>query len=50
LTIKRAYKEVYRKGLSVNDALVNVAALSDDMPELTFFAEFIRNSSRGIAR
>jgi UDP-N-acetylglucosamine acyltransferase len=50
LTIKRAYKEVYRKGLNVNEALVNVAALAEDMPELTFFAEFIRNSSRGIAR
>jgi UDP-N-acetylglucosamine acyltransferase len=50
LTIKRAYKEVYRKGLNVNEALVNVAALSDDMPELTLFSEFIKNSSRGIAR
>jgi UDP-N-acetylglucosamine acyltransferase len=50
LTIKRAYKEIYRKGLNVNEALVNVAALADDMPELTFFAEFIKNSSRGIAR
>ncbi|MFT5295520.1 MAG: UDP-N-acetylglucosamine acyltransferase [Colwellia sp.] len=50
LTIKRAYKEVYRKGLSVNEALVNVEALAGDMAELTFFSEFIRNSSRGIAR
>lgn len=50
LTIKRAYKEVYRKGLNVNEALVKVAALADDMPELTLFAEFIKNSSRGIAR
>jgi len=50
LMIKRAYKEVYRKGLNVNEALVNVEALADDIPELTFFVEFIRNSSRGIAR
>ncbi|MFT5023024.1 MAG: UDP-N-acetylglucosamine acyltransferase, partial [Colwellia sp.] len=50
LTIKRAYKEVYRKGLNVNEALEKVAALADDMPELTLFAEFIKNSSRGIAR
>ena len=50
LTIKRAYKEVYRKGLSVNEALANVETLADDMTELTFFAKFIRNSSRGIAR
>lgn len=50
LTIKRAYKEVYRKGLNVNEALVNVEALAEDMDELTFFVEFIRNSSRGIAR
>ena len=50
LTIKRAYKEVYRKNLNVNEALVNVAALADDMPELTNFAHFIKSSSRGIAR
>ncbi|AOW75959.1 acyl-ACP--UDP-N-acetylglucosamine O-acyltransferase [Colwellia sp. PAMC 20917] len=50
LTIKRAYKEVYRKGLNVNEALEKVAALADNMPELTLFAEFIKNSSRGIAR
>ena len=41
---------MYRKGLNVNEALVNVEALAEDMDELTFFAEFIRNSSRGIAR
>ena len=50
LMIKRAYKEVYRKGLSINEALANVDALADDMPELTLFAEFIKNSNRGIAR
>jgi UDP-N-acetylglucosamine acyltransferase len=50
LTIKRAYKEVYRKGLNVTEALDKVNSLADDMPELTFFAEFIKNSSRGIAR
>ena len=41
---------MYRKGLNVNEALVNVEALAEDMEELTFFSEFIRNSSRGIAR
>ncbi len=50
LKIKRAYKEVYRKGLSISEALDNVRNLDNDMPELTFFAEFIENSSRGIAR
>jgi len=50
LMIKRAYKEVYRKGLNVTEALEKVEALADDIPELVIFAEFIRNSSRGIAR
>lgn len=50
LTIKRAYKTVYRKGLSVDDAIADMKILSDDMSELTLFSDFIRNSSRGIIR
>jgi len=50
LTIKRAYKIVYRKGLSVDDAIADMNILSDNMSELTIFSDFIRNSSRGIIR
>ncbi|MDO7083283.1 acyl-ACP--UDP-N-acetylglucosamine O-acyltransferase [Pseudocolwellia sp. AS88] len=50
LTIKRAYKAVYRKGLSADDAIEEIQQLSDSMPELTLFSDFIRDSSRGIIR
>lgn len=50
LTIKRAYKEVYRKGLSVEDAITEISKLSDNMPELDLFSNFVRDSSRGIIR
>ncbi len=50
LAVKRAYKEVYRKGLSVEDALKEINEVSADLPELQLFADFIANSSRGIIR
>ena len=50
LAIRRAYKEVYRKGLSVEDALVEVDKMAKEHSEVAIFAEFIRNSSRGIIR
>ena len=45
--IKRAYKEVYRKGLTVTEAMTN---LDDSEPAIKLFKEFIINSSRGIIR
>ncbi|NQZ82497.1 MAG: acyl-ACP--UDP-N-acetylglucosamine O-acyltransferase [Colwellia sp.] len=50
LNIKRAYKEVYRKSLSVEDALVAINKLAGDMPEVKIFSDFIESSSRGIIR
>jgi len=50
LTIKRAYKSVYRKNLSVDDALTNIDELGDNSPELQAFTDSIKNSSRGIIR
>ncbi|WP_426357950.1 acyl-ACP--UDP-N-acetylglucosamine O-acyltransferase [Pseudocolwellia sp. HL-MZ19] len=50
LTIKRAYKAVYRKGLSADDAIEEIQKLADNMPELTLFSDFIRDSSRGVIR
>ncbi|WP_440874001.1 acyl-ACP--UDP-N-acetylglucosamine O-acyltransferase [Thalassotalea sp. PLHSN55] len=50
LSIKRAYKEVYRKSLSVEEALANIAEQANEMPELKLFSDFIENSSRGIIR
>lgn len=50
LAIKRAYKQVYRKGLTVDEAIESIALLADDMPELQIFSDAIKNSTRGIIR
>jgi UDP-N-acetylglucosamine acyltransferase len=50
LNIKRAYKAVYRQGLTVDEAVNKIADLDSDMVELTMFSDFIKNSSRGIVR
>ena len=47
LAIKRAYKELYRKGHSVEQALENIPDIS---PALIDFKQFIVNSPRGIIR
>ncbi len=50
LSIKRAYKDVYRKGLTVDQAVEQIKTMSDEMPEVKFFSDFIQHSSRGIIR
>lgn len=50
LHIKRAYKAVYRQGLTVDEAIAKVDDTKHNMPELTIFTDFIKNSSRGIIR
>ena len=45
--IKRAYKEVYRKGHTVAEAMAN---LDDSEPVIKEFKDFIQQSSRGIIR
>lgn len=50
LAIKRAYKVVYRNGLSLDDALIKLNELAVGMPEVQNFADFIQQSSRGIIR
>ncbi|QBG35132.1 acyl-ACP--UDP-N-acetylglucosamine O-acyltransferase [Litorilituus sediminis] len=49
MSIKRAYKEVYRKGLSVEQALENIDA-QESSPQLSAFSESIKQSTRGIIR
>ena len=48
--IKRAYRALYRAGLSLADARAEVDAIAADHPEVTLFADFIRDSGRGIVR
>lgn len=46
--IKRAYKLLYRQGLTLQTALADMRAM--DAPELTTMIEFIEQSERGIIR
>lgn len=50
LEIRRAYKEVYRKGLTVEQALTALEEKSALVPEVKVFTDFIANASRGIVR
>jgi UDP-N-acetylglucosamine acyltransferase len=47
MAVRRAYKEIYRKGLGVQEALAN---LSDDSELVNIFKRFIEQSERGIIR
>lgn len=48
--LKRAYKIVFRQGLTVEDALVELRDLETPFPEVRLLADALRNSSRGIVR
>ena len=50
LNIKRAYKAVYRKGLSLEEALISIDEQEQQSPELSAFSESIKASTRGIIR
>tara|TARA_R110000868_G_scaffold113997_5_gene305821 strand:- start:107 stop:880 length:774 start_codon:yes stop_codon:yes gene_type:complete len=48
LALKRAYKTVYRNGLTVSDALVELHKVT--VPEVQTLTQFIESSSAGIVR
>jgi UDP-N-acetylglucosamine acyltransferase len=48
--LKDAYKTVYRTGLTVDEALQQLAPLMAQYPEVATFTDFIRNAKRGIIR
>jgi UDP-N-acetylglucosamine acyltransferase len=50
LSIKRAYKEIYRKKQSIDDALSAITDQSTPSPELELFTDSITQSTRGIIR
>lgn len=50
LAIKRAYKLLYRSGLSLDEARQQIAQGVASAPALGIFSEFIQNSGRGILR
>lgn len=48
--IKQAYKTLYRSGLRLEEALIELDAQARDYPEIAAFIAFIRTSERGIVR
>ena len=48
--IKRAYKTVYRSGLTLADARTQIETDAKSAPALTILADFLRASTRGIVR
>jgi UDP-N-acetylglucosamine acyltransferase len=48
--LRRAYKTVYRQGLTVEQAVVELAEPAAQFPEVALFLESIQNSTRGITR
>ena len=48
--LRRAYKTVYRQGLTVEEALASLTESAAEHPEVALFCESIRRSSRGITR
>ncbi len=48
--IKQAYKLIFRSGLRTEEALEQIANEIKDLPEVEQFSEFVRNSTRGVAR
>ena len=50
MAIKRAYKTLYRSGLSLDEARRQIAEAVAEAPELQQFSDFIAESGRGIVR
>lgn len=48
--IKRAYKTLYRNGLSLEEAKIQITAASEATPELGTLVDFLADSGRGIVR
>jgi UDP-N-acetylglucosamine acyltransferase len=48
--LKEAYRTIYRKGLSIDDAVAELDGIAGDCEEVAQLAEFIRGSERGIIR
>lgn len=50
MAIKRAYKTLYRSGLSMEQAITELTAQSAEHPEIMLFTDFLARSTRGIVR
>ena len=50
VTLKRAYKTLYRQGLSLQEALSELKIQAEEVPEIRLMVDFIEESERGIVR
>lgn len=50
LQIKRAYKTLYRNGLTLDEAKAELAIMQKATPEIALFTDFLKLSTRGIVR
>jgi UDP-N-acetylglucosamine acyltransferase len=50
LLLKKAYRIIFRFGLTLNEAIERVRAEVDPIPEVVEFISFIKSSQRGITR
>lgn len=50
LQIRRAYKTLYRNGLTLNEAKVELSAMQLHAPEIALLTDFLNVSTRGIVR
>jgi UDP-N-acetylglucosamine acyltransferase len=48
--LKKAYRIIFRIGLTLNEAIERVAAEVEPIPEVKHFIDFIKSSERGITR
>jgi UDP-N-acetylglucosamine acyltransferase len=50
VALKRAYRILFRFGLTLNEAIERVTAEVDQLPEVVSLLEFIKSSERGVTR
>lgn len=50
VTLKRAYKTLYRQGLSLQEAIAELKLQATEIPEIRLMVDFIEESERGIVR
>lgn len=50
LQIKRAYKALYRNGLTLDEAKIELATMQNTTPEIGLLTDFLNVSTRGIVR
>ena len=50
LNVRRAYKILYRQGLHADEAIEKMQDLASQTPQVADFANFVKDSARGIIR